>query len=147
MKKKKSNHEVSSCQTIGRAPVWDSPGERFQNKEKPSDTRNYRQAYSSQLEDPRWQRKRLEIMHRDQFSCQLCGSETNTLHVHHRYYISGRKPWEYPGFCYQTLCKKCHFSLKDRDLSGAMFSEWEVGLNYFGESIFEMAESEMLRSK
>ena len=33
------------------------------------------------------------------------------LHVHHKYYILGRKPWEYPNDCLITLCSDCHEKL------------------------------------
>lgn len=43
--------------------------------------------------------------------CERCGtgrSEGVILQVHHKYYIPGRKPWEYnPEQC-EVLCKKCH---------------------------------------
>jgi len=64
--------------------------------------------YAEKLKDPRWQRKRLEIMSRDKFTCQDCDSTTETLHVHHRYYISKREPWDYPSFAYITNCEDCH---------------------------------------
>lgn len=64
--------------------------------------------YYEKLEDPLWQRKRLEIMQRDGFKCLRCGSTRNTLTVHHVYY-DRRDPWDYPDHAYQTLCKKgCH---------------------------------------
>jgi hypothetical protein len=64
--------------------------------------------YSEKLKDPRWQRLRLEIMKRDDFSCQLCGSKTETLHVHHKYYLIGNDPWVYPDESLVTLCEGCH---------------------------------------
>lgn len=101
-------------------------------------------SYSELLRDPRWQKKRLTILERDQFSCAECGNTKKTLHVHHRYYVSGRLPWEYPGFCYQTLCKPCHDRVKtlaeERRIDGfGMFEDWEFGLDYFGGRIFDMA--------
>jgi hypothetical protein len=64
--------------------------------------------YAELLKDPRWQRKRLEILERDGFSCLRCGSDTKTLHVHHRIYRKGVKPWEYEDAIYDTLCEDCH---------------------------------------
>ncbi len=64
--------------------------------------------YSEKRRDPRWQRKRLEIMGRDDFTCQQCGSTTSTLNVHHRYYEPGRDPWDYPNGALITLCEDCH---------------------------------------
>lgn len=28
--------------------------------------------------------------------------------MHHKYYLRGRKPWEYPDAALQSLCKECH---------------------------------------
>jgi len=65
-------------------------------------------AYSEMLKDPLWQRKRLEILERDDFKCKKCGNGKDTLHIHHRHYITGRKPWDYPENLLVTLCYKCH---------------------------------------
>lgn len=64
--------------------------------------------YSEQLRDPRWQRKRLEIMQRDGFACIACGSTIKTLNVHHIQYVAGHAPWEYPDSELHTLCQDCH---------------------------------------
>ena len=64
--------------------------------------------YTELLRDPRWQRKRLEVMERDNFSCVECGGADRTLNVHHLYYAKGRKPWEYETGSLQTLCEPCH---------------------------------------
>jgi len=69
-------------------------------------------SYSSKLRDARWQRKRLEIMQRDEFTCKSCGAsdkdEGTTLNVHHAYYEYGKNPWEYPSSSLVTWCEKCH---------------------------------------
>lgn len=65
--------------------------------------------YAEQLKDPRWQKKRLEILDRDGFACVFCGSGLNngtTLHVDHKRY--GRTPWEVDNDALQTLCEDCH---------------------------------------
>jgi hypothetical protein len=64
--------------------------------------------YKEKLLDPRWQRRRLEIMNRDQFTCKHCGESSNTLNVHHKTYQFGRDPWDYPDSNFQTLCVDCH---------------------------------------
>lgn len=69
--------------------------------------------YSQKLKDPRWQKKRLEIMQRDEFSCQICHSKVDTLNVHHRHYIVGREPWDYPSELLVTLCQPCHKKEED----------------------------------
>lgn len=64
--------------------------------------------YADKLKDPRWQKKRLEILNRDDFTCQICYDGESTLHVHHKYYILNREPWEYPDNLLITLCENCH---------------------------------------
>lgn len=64
--------------------------------------------YSEKLRDPRWQKKRLEILQRDQFTCVSCVDIESELHVHHGYYAKGLEPWEYPDDTLWTLCNRCH---------------------------------------
>ena len=63
-------------------------------------------AYSEKLKDPRWQKKRLEILERDSWSCQICGDSESTLHVHHYKYEND--PWEVDNIYLKTLCESCH---------------------------------------
>jgi len=65
-------------------------------------------AYSELLKDPRWQRKRLEILSAADFTCEDCGDKEKTLHVHHKIYKRGAKPWEYQDYDLQCLCADCH---------------------------------------
>jgi hypothetical protein len=65
-------------------------------------------SYSDLLKDPRWQRKRLESLEAAGWACARCGDKETTLHVHHRQYIKGRKPWEYTLAELQVLCAPCH---------------------------------------
>lgn len=67
--------------------------------------------YFELFKRPEWQRKRLEILERDLWCCQICFSTTAELHVHHAYYIAKRKPWDYPDEALRTLCKNCHDSV------------------------------------
>lgn len=69
--------------------------------------------YSEKLKDPRWQRKRLEILQRDDFACCKCLSTTETLHVHHGYYEKGLEPWEYDDDTLWTLCESCHETVSE----------------------------------
>jgi hypothetical protein len=64
--------------------------------------------YSEKLRDPRWQKKRLEIFERDNFTCKLCNDTESTLNVHHHYYENNKEPWEYPNESLITLCENCH---------------------------------------
>jgi hypothetical protein len=69
--------------------------------------------YSDKLKDPRWQRKRLEILQRDDFACRYCRSKDNTLHVHHKLYRKGKMPWDYEDDVFVTLCESCHKTAED----------------------------------
>lgn len=64
--------------------------------------------YSQKLQNPKWQRKRLEIMQRDNFCCSKCQNDQDQLEVHHLKYIPGKQPWESPGADLITLCNTCH---------------------------------------
>lgn len=67
-----------------------------------------KEEYFAKLKDPRWQKKRLEILERDNFACQVCGDNESTLHVHHKFYLRDRELWEYNNGCFITLCENCH---------------------------------------
>jgi len=82
--------------------------------------------YIEKLRDPRWQKKRLEIMSRDNFQCALCNTADTTLSVHHFYYISNRNPWDYPDLSMHTVCKDCHSQLHDNQSDLNSQCSWEV---------------------
>lgn len=64
--------------------------------------------YSKLLRDPRWQKRRLSILNRDNFTCNDCKSQTKELHVHHVIYEKGVLPWNYDASGLMTLCEECH---------------------------------------
>lgn len=58
-----------------------------------------------------WKQYRCDIIKSDGSACVRCGASSSSgaiLQVHHRHYIRGRKPWEYPPEFCETLCKGCH---------------------------------------
>jgi hypothetical protein len=67
----------------------------------------FKPVYGDLLRDPRWQRKKSEILQRDDFTCQLCADTETELQVHHKKY-TGLKPWEYDDKELITLCITCH---------------------------------------
>lgn len=67
--------------------------------------------YSEKLKDPRWQKKRLQILERDGWACRQCGIETETLHIHHMVYMG--EPWEAPDHLLVTLCEDCHVTFDE----------------------------------
>lgn len=66
--------------------------------------------YSEKLKSPNWQKKRLEILNRDEFCCQSCYDDKSTLHVHHMHYFPNSEPWEIADNYLITLCEECHQS-------------------------------------
>jgi HNH endonuclease len=88
--------------------------------------------YSEKLKSPQWQKKRLEILQRDNFTCQLCSDTETELQVHHLKYTG--EPQDAPNEDLQTLCKHCHesesFVSKSSDTLLFSFKE---GNNYFGK--------------
>ena len=67
--------------------------------------------YGEKLLDPRWQKKRLEVLQRDEFECKRCFTNNNILNVHHLRYVKGHEPWEYVDIDLITLCQLCHKSV------------------------------------
>jgi len=63
-----------------------------------------KKSYYEKLKDPRWQKKRLEIMERDSFMCAKCDSKDKSLNVHHGFYHrSYKNPWDYPNYSLMAL--------------------------------------------
>lgn len=76
--------------------------------------------YTDHLKSPLWQKKRLEILEKAGWRCELCRKQEETLHVHHLVYKSGHLPWEYSDEELVSLCGGCHGSVHDNDLTGSM---------------------------
>lgn len=96
--------------------------------------------YAALLRDPRWQRRRLEIMSRDDFSCRDCGDNEAPLNVHHLYYRFGFAPWEYSDAALVTWCEPCHerFSLTgERRTAFVAPDEYRLGEDLIYEALCE----------
>lgn len=104
--------------------------------------------YSEKLKDPRWQRKRTEVLNRDDFTCRDCDDKTKTLHVHHCFYEKGA-PWETDAKYLLTVCDGCHkrrqkLEDKIRRAVGVLVArmghrEDDGELSEFAESLHEIA--------
>jgi hypothetical protein len=60
-----------------------------------------------------WKKFREEVFELDGGVCIRCGRNLNDekiFHVHHKEYIQGRLPWDYPYNLCETLCRGCHAS-------------------------------------
>lgn len=81
--------------------------------------------YPELLKHPKWQRKRLEIMNRDNFKCVCCGDEETTLHIHHKNYEYGKNIWEYEDNNFITVCEDCHIFIEGAKKEGTDISAWK----------------------
>ena len=64
--------------------------------------------YAQKLKDPKWQKRRLEMLEIANWQCNVCHDEEEELHIHHIEYFQGRDPWEYSDDQMICLCKTCH---------------------------------------
>jgi len=86
--------------------------------------------YSEKLKDPRWQRRRLEVLEAANWTCQDCLSTDRTLHVHHNFYRSRTEPWNYPDHALRVVCNECHETAEHqrrefKELTEALFEDPE----------------------
>jgi len=110
-------------------------------------------SYSEKLKDPRWQKKRLEIFSRDNFTCRDCQATDKTLHVHHCLYEKG-DPWKTESRFLLSLCEDCHVTRQElendaRRALGIIFSRITTEsecLHEFSESMRNAAENPKLFS-
>lgn len=89
-------------------------------------------SYSQKLKSPKWQRKRLEILQRDDFTCQMCSDTENQLHIHHKNYTG--EPYDAPEGDLITLCLHCHEAetIMNRQNETLVFVYKEYA-NFFGK--------------
>lgn len=64
--------------------------------------------YLEKLKDPRWQKRRLELFEAANWTCNECGTKTETLHAHHGVYRKSKDPWDYEDGVMHVLCERCH---------------------------------------
>lgn len=64
--------------------------------------------FKEQWKDPRWQKKRLEVLDAAGWACNNCGDTGTTLNVHHKRYLKGRSVWDYDNDLLEVLCEPCH---------------------------------------
>lgn len=95
--------------------------------------------YSELFKDPRWQKKRLEILQRDNFTCQVCDDTKKTLHVHHKLYFYGRDPWDYINDFFETLCEDCHKEETDNLKDACEFLTMAFKYKFFAHDIGNFA--------
>lgn len=91
--------------------------------------------FQEQIKNPKWQKRRLEIMQRDGFTCQICGDKETTLHVHHLRYIPDRAYWDYEDWELITLCEHCH--KEEHDIERSIL-DYVKSLRQNGITLFEI---------
>lgn len=75
------------------------------------------ETYQEMLRRPEWLCRRAEVIRAAGCECEECGLRgegpypDRGFQVHHRYYLRGRKPWEYPDDALACLCERCHAGL------------------------------------
>lgn len=87
---------------------------------------SYKSAYSQKLRDPRWQKKRLEVMQAADFCCEICGDSDSTLNVHHKQYLKGYEPWDYSIKQLSCICENCHDEFHKKDDSLNKFISYAI---------------------
>ena len=100
-----------------------------------------KKSYLEKLKDPRWQKKRLEILERDSWCCQKCFDCDSTLHVHHRVYFNNKDPWDIDNEFLVTLCKDCH--TEESETFKQVFDKFsnQVKKNYFSCDIASLSSA------
>lgn len=95
--------------------------------------------WSEKFKDPRWQKKRLEILQRDGWVCGNCHNGEETLNVHHIHYIDELEPWEYYGGALITLCDSCHEMVHSHPfyLGGFSYLNECIDLGFINEPLLE----------
>jgi|DEB0MinimDraft_6_1074348.scaffolds.fasta_scaffold02477_3 hypothetical protein len=110
--------------------------------------------YKEKLKDPRWQKKRLEILNRDEFTCVCCGDDESTLHVHHLSYNGD--PWETERNQLETLCEACHEYRTESDrliakaikaISTHHLGQLEVIMNGYKKDILPIYERDLISTR
>lgn len=98
--------------------------------------------YTEKLQDPRWQKKRLEVFERDNFTCKLCEDKATTLNVHHSKYF--KEPWDAELSDLKTLCKTCHTIVEHGKKNGYVVIHIEKTRTYCHVFIFDGNEYSIL---
>ena len=85
--------------------------------------------YAEKLKDPRWQKRRLEVLKEADWKCQACEATDKTLHVHHNFYRTRTHPWNYPDHALRVLCEDWHerAELQRRELAQGIEALYESG--------------------
>jgi len=94
-------------------------------------------SYFEKLKDPRWQRKRLEVLQDRSFECEECGDRESTLHVHHPAYRKNIEPWDYHTDELMCVCENCHKRCHyESDILTSILTEIRLDINQRSNVLF-----------
>lgn len=100
-----------------------------------------KEEYAGKLRDPRWQKKRLQILERDRWACQLCLSTKSMLVIHHTAYTV-EDPWDEGDDHLITLCHDCHQDQHEGKYdTDRLLSDFLRAAGLFNDDIHALAES------
>jgi hypothetical protein len=64
-------------------------------------------SFTQKFHDPRWIKKRTELLHAYDFTCVKCGAANGHALVHRIKHVPHLDPWNYPDHLLQVLCRDC----------------------------------------
>jgi Zn finger protein HypA/HybF involved in hydrogenase expression len=102
--------------------------------------------FFAKYKDPRWQKKRLEVMQQADFRCESCESGEKTLNVHHKSYKKNHNPWEYDEWELECLCEDCHnekHKIKDRLTAALHNFKTDVNFDYTEDELLGFLDAKM----
>jgi hypothetical protein len=109
----------------------------------------------NQYNDPRWQRKRLEVFSFYGWQCCFCDRDIDQVsknggqfHAHHRYYVKGRDIWEYLVTDFLCLCDECHEQthIALDEIRRLLSPLHYVDINLFADSLLKAFERQTPRT-
>jgi hypothetical protein len=95
--------------------------------------------YSDKLKSPKWQKKRLQILERDNWQCQYCKDTETQLQVHHLKYTN--EPWDADNNDLITACSDCHQLISNSDFKFESIIKMEasilIGKKYICKGVYK----------
>ncbi len=70
--------------------------------------------YEEDLSHPNWRNLRERLFKKANYKCSKCSRQGGSLEIHHKYYVDGKRAWEYPEDAFEVLCTKHHAEVHGR---------------------------------
>lgn len=110
-----------------------------------------KKTYKEKLLDPLWQKKRLQVLERDNWVCQYCGEKEKTLNIHHFCYNPNGNPWDVEDHALITLCCDCHevaeYSKKMSPFERELFEQSFWLAHFYNRDAFQRLNRLVLEEK